>query len=368
MRILVFDVPADAGGALTILQSFHAAAAACPDAEWTFVLGEAALPVSDGVSVQAYPWVKTSWFHRLFFDVFCAGRIAAKAKPDVIFSLQNMTVRTRCAPQVLYVHQSIPFSDLRFSPLRNPREWAVRRLLAGPICRSARAAAHCVVQTEWMRDALARRAGLAAERISVVAPECDVGGAARCTDAPACRRVFFYPAAAYAFKNHRLLIQAARLLVRRGIADFTVELSIEPTDTVDTESIAGLPQIHCVGQLRYEQVLARCAESTLVFPSKLETFGLPLLEAALLDGRVLASDKPFSREILAGYPNAAFFDADSAEALASLMARTMSGELAHQPTDGAWYRDRPTARGWQPVLRLLQATAGKPSAAQGRKP
>ena len=49
------------------------------------------------------------------------------------------------------------------------------------------------------------------------------------------------------------------------------------------------------------------ARSILVFPSYVETFGLPLLEARKSGTYILASDCSFSREILEGYEKALFF-------------------------------------------------------------
>ena len=46
---------------------------------------------------------------------------------------------------------------------------------------------------------------------------------------------------------------------------------------------------------------------TLIFPSYIETVGLPLLEARSCNTMVLASDTPFAHECLAGYHKARFF-------------------------------------------------------------
>ena len=55
---------------------------------------------------------------------------------------------------------------------------------------------------------------------------------------------------------------------------------------------------------------------TLIFPSFIETFGLPLLEARESGAPVLAADTPFAREILANYEKAEFFPYDNPEILA----------------------------------------------------
>ena len=59
-----------------------------------------------------------------------------------------------------------------------------------------------------------------------------------------------------------------------------------------------------------EEVFERYTNSILIFPSYVESFGLPLLEARLSGTYILASDRSFSREILEGYDKASFFEAD----------------------------------------------------------
>jgi glycosyltransferase involved in cell wall biosynthesis len=73
------------------------------------------------------------------------------------------------------------------------------------------------------------------------------------------------------------------------------------------------------GQLPREQILGLYRCSILVFPSLLETFGLPLLEARQAGGWIVASDTPFAREILDGYSRAYFSKPHSPEDLARSM-------------------------------------------------
>lgn len=85
--------------------------------------------------------------------------------------------------------------------------------------------------------------------------------------------------------------------------------------------------VRCVGRLPYGEVIEQYAQSTLIFPSYIETFGFPMAEARKVGTIVLASDCPFSREVLAGYENAYFFDPFKPQALATLMERVITGDI-----------------------------------------
>ncbi|WP_236300697.1 glycosyltransferase, partial [Enterobacter bugandensis] len=49
----------------------------------------------------------------------------------------------------------------------------------------------------------------------------------------------------------------------------------------------------------------------IVFPSYIESYGLPLIEAASLGKKIICSDLPYSRDVLSGYEGAIFVDYNS---------------------------------------------------------
>ena len=61
------------------------------------------------------------------------------------------------------------------------------------------------------------------------------------------------------------------------------------------------------------------AQSILLFPSYLETVGLPICEAMSVGAPVLLSDCLYARDVAKEYANARYFVKDNAAALAQLM-------------------------------------------------
>ena len=66
--------------------------------------------------------------------------------------------------------------------------------------------------------------------------------------------------------------------------------------------------IEFIGSIDIEAVYEYYSKSILIFPSYIETFGLPMLEAKMHKSPILASDCAFSHEILDGYSDVKFFD------------------------------------------------------------
>ena len=62
-------------------------------------------------------------------------------------------------------------------------------------------------------------------------------------------------------------------------------------------------------------------KSVLLFPSYIETIGLPILEARAVKSPILLSDCLYSKSIAGNYELADFFKYDDPETLAKLMAK-----------------------------------------------
>ena len=71
-----------------------------------------------------------------------------------------------------------------------------------------------------------------------------------------------------------------------------------------------------LGRLTPEEMKAVYSRSVLVFPSYLETVGLPLLEAKALSRPIIAADLEYARESVGDYDKVHYFSALDPDALA----------------------------------------------------
>lgn len=338
-NIMVFNVAAESVGALSILQDIHREVVQLGDVriKWFFVLGRADLPESATLKVLRFPWVKKSWFHRLFFDWFVAPRLVKQHEIDEVLSLQNLAIPRVKKPQTIYIHQSLPFSNHRFSLLGDPLFWVYQNIIGPMIISSIKKADSVIVQTRWMKQACILKSGVDETKIHVIPPRINIEPKDLFKPTKEALSTFFYPAAAMKYKNHTLILRACRQLQRRGISGYSVIFTLSGDENEYAEKLfqeaksEDMP-IQFVGALSREEVFEYYARSVLLFPSYIETFGLPLLESRLHGGIILASDTPFAREILEGYVNAHFFDTFDDGALATLMERSVRGELPYEDT------------------------------------
>ncbi len=353
-KVLVFDVAASSGGALTVLKSFYNEAVSHKDIKWVFVLSAQHVAPTDNVTVKVCSWIKKSRLHRLYFDYFVAPAIVREEAPEQVLSLQNINIPFVKAKQITYVHQSIPFCDLKFSIRKNPIEWLYQNVICRFIYKSIRGSDAVVVQTQWMKKAVMDKTGIAESKLLVTPPTVEADLRVRYSDTPENRRQFFYPAAYASYKNHAAIIEAARLLRAQGVEKFEVILTLESGEL--PEELRDAPGIKCEGRLPFSRVQELYGSSVLLFPSLLETFGLPLAEAAAAGAPIIAADLPYANEVLSGYQNAEFFDPYAPEQLARIMKRHICGEHPRQTQDQSWFTQKYTCSGWKPLLQYIKAT------------
>ena len=359
-RIVVLDTAASKTGALSVLKDFFARICRLSkdktdNNEWFFIIGIRGLieePEDDPrIHVIVREDVKRSRFKRLLFDHFTGKAYLKKFKADVIFSLQNTLPKgaEKLAETVIYLHQPLGFQKIkRFSFFKKwERELAVYQYLIAPeIDASLKRADRIIVQTGWMKDAVIEKDGIRPDIVDIIPPElpelddlCKHNAFAssessestkadrelckqeqQTSSGELCKQTFIFPAGAILYKNHQCIVDALKILSGKGIRDIRV---------IFTEKCEDLPWVTVPGECKdliewrgmtdRRELIDLYRNSVLLFPSYIETYGLPLAEARALNARILAADTPFAREILSGYDKAEFFPPFDPEKLAGLM-------------------------------------------------
>ena len=119
------------------------------------------------------------------------------------------------------------------------------------------------------------------------------------------------------------------------------------TDTVQKH-------IRCVGTQPFEKVQQLYTQCVLLFPSLLETFGLPLVEAAIANAPIVAANMPYATEVLSGYENAIFFDPHDPSQIAEIMKQHIRAEFPWQKLASTGFAQRYTGSGWSTLLNYIK--------------
>lgn len=318
MKIVVYDIAANkGGGGETVLNSYFDRATKEFQNEWWFFVSIEDCKKRESNNIHViYVNTKTSsklksYIIRKLFELFKLKRIIEKIKPDEIISLENRAISGVKCKQTVYLHQSLQFSPIKFRFIKQEeRAFAFRQKIIGWIIKKQlNKADKIIVQTNWMKEAVSQWANYPENRIEVQTPNIFLPKLDRNIKIE--KNIFIYPANAYLNKNHRIILDACKILKKQGYKNYKIEFTFSTNSSYLSKKISqeikeeNLP-IDCIGHLDKTLLFQKYQTMIMIFPSYIETFGLPLLEAKYMGGRIIASDLPFSHEILDSYNNVTF--------------------------------------------------------------
>jgi glycosyltransferase involved in cell wall biosynthesis len=90
----------------------------------------------------------------------------------------------------------------------------------------------------------------------------------------------------------------------------------------------------------------------LLFPSKLETWGLPLSEAKSYTKPILAANLPYAKETVGDYENVTFFDENNPKELADLITKFVTNKIEFQGNTDL-YKDEDSLENWNTVFEYI---------------
>lgn len=335
MNILVYDVAAETGGALSVLNDFYEEAKLCKDINWFFVISNPKLKETNNIKVLRFPWIKKNRFFRFYFDNIIAPILVKKNNIKKVISLQNEIVPHINNYQIVYIHNSLPFVDYKFTLKENKLLWIYQNIIGKNIIKSIKKSNKVIVQTKWMKKACIKKTKIKSKKIDIVTPQINININEYFEPNNNSIRTFFYPASGVVFKNHKVIVEACKMLKKGNIQDFKVILTLTGDENEHISQLykevkeKQLP-IEFIGKISRYEVFDLYTKSILLFPSYIESFGLPMLEARLHKTIIFAANCPFSNEILDGYNNAYFFDPFNFIELKNLMEKIIMNDIEYK--------------------------------------
>ncbi|MDT2764687.1 glycosyltransferase [Enterococcus asini] len=329
MKILVNDIAASTGGAISILQDLYDDILKNDsDNEWCFMLSNEYVQAKNNVNILLFEKEKKYRIIRTLFDYIYGRIIVNKLKPDVYVTLQNTATLGVKAKQIVYLHQTLPFQfEKNFSFFRTKeRKSAFYQHVIGFFIKDTlkRSKTTVFVQSNWLKATLKKEMN---NKIIVVPPK--VKPVNNDFDYNSRNKTFFYPGTHIIYKNHEIIFDAVDELVHRGYKNFKVVLTIDKPQELNSN----LQIYEFLGNISRENVIQHYRSSVLIFPSYIESYGLPLKEAQMTKSLIFASNTSFSNEILKTYPNAYFFSPFQKDELVNLMQKQIDGKIEYNKID-----------------------------------
>lgn len=305
-----------------------------PGEERYTVLWHPGLPARrfDMSAIARHPrvtWVERAWRPLHPGDPLRLSAWLRRVAPDVFLSPYYLFPIGAGCPVVLTLHDVFP--------LARPHDMSRSgRLLFRAALHAARYATLVFTGSDFSRDELVRRAGLAPDRVRVV----PLGLPQRTSATPLRRSLPDGPFAIVVGEN-RPRKNLALLARAWGLLDQEDPLTLVSVGRDDarypsleqlaaTESANGGRRTHAVRSLGWtseaELAWLYAHASLVLFPSRYEGFGFPLVEAFASNVPVLAADIPAFREV--GRDAATYASPDDAHAWAAAVSRLRRDDAA----------------------------------------
>lgn len=303
------------------------------------------------------------WGKRLWCEYVVMHRISRQLAPVYLWlSLHDTTPFVKAERQAVYCQTSFPFFRWKWQDAR----FDYKIVLFACFTKFAylvniRRNKYLIVQAEWLRQGFAKMFGLPTDRFIVAPPE-------RKPKTDFCfRRAindvyrFIYVATADCHKNFETLCRAAALLEKEiGKDKFKVVLTLSGTENKYAKWLhrkwGGIGAVDFSGFMNRQQLYHAYAQADcLVFPSRIETWGLPISEFAEFGKPMLLADLPYAHETAAGSKQAAFFAPNDAEKLKEYMKRLVLHDTSFLTAVPLQDIKMPKASTWEELFnRLLQ--------------
>lgn len=343
------------GGTLKVLQDcLRTIRSSLPDWKVVALVNNTGVINIDGVEAIIMPKVKASWLRRIYVEYVTFNRISKRIRPDIWLSLHDMSPIVHATSQFVYCHNSAPFYRFSWRELRIEPKLIVFSLLYSIFYRiNIRANRAVIVQQDWLRREFKRRYGV--REVVVAHPVESQTGPAISMSGPV--YTFVYPALSRVFKNFELICDAARLLQAEPEWNGHVVLTIDPEETWLTRDLfrryGDVRGLHFAGRQDRAAMTKLYGEmDCLLFPSRLETWGLPITEAKSLGKPMIVADLPYAHETVGTYDHVRFVDPADPRALAEIMLAAHRGRWAARPVRGASIPE-PFADNWPRLIARL---------------
>ncbi|HYR28296.1 MAG TPA: glycosyltransferase, partial [Thermoanaerobaculia bacterium] len=293
------------------------------------------------------------WLSRMYIEYVWFDRWSRTRDVDTWLSLHDVTPNVRARHRHVYCHNATAFDNGPRRWREEPRFEVFRSLYPSLYRTNIKKNDFVIVQQQWMRDRFAAMFGLDKQRIIVARPQIEMPPQ-QPPEKRTAETLLVYPALPRFFKNYEILFEVMERL-RGEPVRLAVTFSGDETRYARAlVSRYGRPaNVDFVGHVSRDEVMRLYASAdALVFPSTLETWGLPLTEIRAFDKPVFAAALPYAYETLSGYDKAAFFDPHDAESLLRMLipfVRERRFEASPVTVDYA----PPLANDWPELLQLL---------------
>lgn len=270
-----------------------------------------------------FPKAKSSWFLRLYYEYYFFKKLSKKIQPDIWFSLHDTSPIVVAKKQFTYCHHPTTFFKPTWNDWKFDYKIGVFSLVYDYIFKFNIRSNHTVfVQQHWIKDIFQKRFKI--DNIKVTIPEFVEDFSTEKIDLDSNKIHFFYPSFPKSFKNIEYIFDAIQLLPESILSQCEFHITGLKNNNNKYVSYLNTKYQNCnVNRLELldKNTMLKYYNSIdyLIFPSKIETWGLPISEAKAHHNNMLLANLPYAKETCGNYEKVSFFDIENPGDLAQII-------------------------------------------------
>ena len=305
---------------------------------------------------------KKSYLKRFYYEYFYFKRLSKKLKPYLWFSLHDMTPNVVTDKRAVYCHNPIIFYDMKRKDMINEfKMFMFSRFYKYIYKINIKKNNFVVVQQDWIRKRFKKIFKI--KNVVVAHPNVVIDDSNNnFKNTKIVKNSFLYPSFPRIFKNFEVICKAVEILENKNIENFKVYLTIDGNENIYSKEIVEkygrLKCIEFIGLQTRENLMKYYSKiETVIFPSKLETWGLPISEAKAFGKNIILADLEYAHETLGTYEKVMFFGPDDAEKLAEKMEMLINDDenMKNIEFDGNIEKniEKPFCKNWKELFDIL---------------
>jgi uncharacterized protein yefI len=305
---------------------------------------------------------KKSYLKRFYYEYFYFKRLSKKLKPYLWFSLHDMTPNVVTDKRAVYCHNPIIFYDVKRKDMINEfKMFMFSRFYKYIYKINIKKNNFVVVQQDWIRKRFKKIFKI--KNVVVAHPNVVIDDSNNnCKNTKIVKNSFLYPSFPRIFKNFEVICKAVEILENKNIENFKVYLTIDGSENIYSKEIVEkygrLKCIEFIGLQTRENLMKYYSKiETVIFPSKLETWGLPISEAKAFGKNIILADLEYAHETLGTYEKVMFFGPDNAEKLAEKIEMLINDDenMKNIEFDGNFEKniEKPFCKNWKELFDIL---------------
>jgi len=285
-------------------------------------------PEYQNIQLLEFPKSRSSWLMHIYYEYYYFKKAYSYLNPFLWLSLHDITPNVKAKRRAVYCHNASPFYKASFKDAYcEPSFYLFNKFYLKLYRKNILKNDFVIVQQEWLRKEFHNHLKIKLSKIIIAHPEIKLNTIPfdkRKENNHTGTYTFFYPALPRVFKNFEIILKASLLLQKRGITNFQILLTIDGSENKFSKKIAKKCQyislIKLIG-LQHKNEMDQLYQNTdcLLFPSKLETWGLPISEAKLYKKPMIIADLPYAKETAGQYEKVCFFNPNDEVELANKM-------------------------------------------------